>query len=132
MGKRKLTRKQCVDALKSSRGNVSRAADKLRVERNALYRAIQYHGLEQLLHDQRERVVDVAEERLYDSVCAGKRWAVSLTLRTIGRKRGYVEQDEATNTSPEAVAEFIARLANAQLVRAGQQTEPVPSGQEPA
>lgn len=103
-----------MDALRSCKGNVSRAADKLGIERNALYNTIQYYGLEQVLHDQRERVVDVAEEKLYESVCAGKRWAVSLTLRTIGRKRGYVEQDEPGAVSPETIADFIARVANAQ------------------
>jgi len=94
MAQQKLKRANVVEKLRTAEGNITLAARLLGVSRFALYKFIEKHELGQLLEDSRAAIVDHAESGLRRAVLNGEPWAVSLTLRTIGRARGYVERSE--------------------------------------
>lgn len=81
--------------LRESRGNITTAARALGIARNTLYTRIKNHPvLDEALSDSREELLDEAESALFNSVLTREPWAVCFTLKTIGRKRGYVEKKE--------------------------------------
>ncbi len=95
---RLLTKAAVMEALRKTHGLVSPAAELLGVDRAAFYRAIKRHGLEEYLRELREEVIgDIAELKLFEAIQAGRPWAVSLYLKTLGRHRGYVERQEVAS-----------------------------------
>tara|TARA_R110002167_G_scaffold361895_2_gene580600 strand:+ start:61 stop:378 length:318 start_codon:yes stop_codon:yes gene_type:complete len=51
---------------------------------------------------ERERLVDLAEEKLREKVNGGNLRAVMFTLKTVGKNRGYYERrDTVDDTTPE-------------------------------
>lgn len=81
--------------LKLSRGNVSHAAQSLGVARNTLYSYInKSESLRQILEDERESIVDAAENALFAAVTEKQAWAVCFALKCLGKSRGYVERQE--------------------------------------
>jgi hypothetical protein len=61
--------------------------------------------LQRIIAHYRSRRVDKAELKLEQAIDRGEPWAISLTLRTIGRERGYVERSEVTgaNGDPQRI-----------------------------
>ena len=53
--------------------------------------------LKQLMVNERDKIIDVAENKLFVAVKSGKEWAVKYTLNTIGKNRGYVEKQEVAH-----------------------------------
>src|SRR5262245_56331146 len=91
----KLKTKDLAAAIRESKGNVARAARALGCSRQAiLYHVKRSAQLREMLDDYREGRVDEAESRLDDALESGESWAVMFTLKTLGRKRGYVEKTE--------------------------------------
>ena len=47
-------------------------------------------------------MVDLAEQKLWESIQNGEAWGITLCLKTIGKDRGYVERQEFTgeNSGP--------------------------------
>ena len=85
--------------LKTTSGNLKMAAESLGCSRQALHlRVNKSKELQQIIHDERQGVIDVAESALYNKVLDGDMRAIEFTLRTIGKDRGYVEkrQEEIT------------------------------------
>jgi len=86
-------------AIKKNKGNLKTAAEVLGCTRQALHlRVKKSKKLQQVIHDERQGVIDVAESALYNRVLDGDMRAIEFTLRTIGKDRGYVEkrQEEIT------------------------------------
>lgn len=98
MATQKLKRSAVVEKLRTTEGNITLAARLLGVSRYALYNFIEKHKLGQLLEDSRAAIVDHAESGLRRAVLNGAPWAIALTLRTLGRSRGYVERVESEVT----------------------------------
>lgn len=97
-----MDRKKIEEALKQTNGNVSLAARTLNVSRTAVYARIERSPkLRQILTESRESLVDIAETALRSAVLSGQPWAIALTLKTIGRKRGYTERIEQLNIDSE-------------------------------
>lgn len=98
-------------ALQKMQGNVSAAARALGVSRNALATYIgKSTHLQAVLEDARQSMVDNAESALNRAVINGEAWAVCFTLKTQGRKRGYVERQELEHTGAGGGAiEIVAR-----------------------
>lgn len=91
--------KRIDEALRTSRGNITYAAKALGCSRSTVYSWVKKSPvLQQTLHDEREGAIDIAESALQRAVLNGEAWAVSLTLKTIGRHRGYVERVEHSGT----------------------------------
>lgn len=106
----KLKRKEVEAKLRELSGNISGTATHFGVARNSMYRFIERHNLQSVLDESRESLVDIAETALKRAVVGGEAWAVCFTLKTQGKRRGYVERIEQTgadgkdlNTGPAVV-----------------------------
>ena len=100
----KLTKDGVAEALKKTNANISLAAKSLGVNRSSLYRFIERSpDLKELITDERESLVDIAESALKSAVIAKEAWAVCFTLKTIGKHRGYVERVEQTGANGGAI-----------------------------
>ena len=96
----RLSVKRIDEALRASRGNITYAAKALGCSRSTVYSWVKKSPvLQRTLHDEREGAIDIAESALQRAVLNGEAWAVSLTLKTIGRHRGYVERVETSDDS---------------------------------
>ena len=86
-----------IEALKKTNGLVSLAAKNLGCAPKTIYhRAHEVQAVQQAIDDCREELVDIAELALRSCLTKQEPWAVALTLRTIGRHKGYVERQEIT------------------------------------
>ena len=86
-----------IDALKATNGLVSLAARRLGCSPEAIYkRAKQTQSIQQAIDGSRVELVDHAELALRRAILQGEPWAVALTLKTLGKSRGYVERQEVT------------------------------------
>lgn len=112
MANQKLKRANVVEKLRTTEGNISLAARLLGVSRYALYKFIEKHELGQMLKDSRESIVDHAESGLRRAVLNGAPWAIALTLRTLGRSRGYVERVESEVTGRNGGAVEVVHVFN--------------------
>lgn len=119
---RRLTLTAVRKALSSCYGNVSAAAEALGVTRAAVHYHIQRNvDLEVMVNDQREKVADVAETKLYQAVLAGEKWAIVLALKHSrrGQERGYGAHQKVevaggidiNETSDEGASEAVSSVA---------------------
>jgi hypothetical protein len=91
-------------ALTQNRGNMSATAEALGVTRQAIaYRVQESTDLQDLVASLNEARIDVAEGKLDEAVMDGEAWAVAMTLKTIGKRRGYVERTEASGPNGGAI-----------------------------
>lgn len=89
-----------IQALKDTNGLVSLAARKLGCTTQTIYtRAKKIAAVQQTIDECRVELVDHAELALRAAILDKQPWAVALTLRTLGRDRGYVERQEVTGDS---------------------------------
>jgi hypothetical protein len=51
--------------------------------------AIDRPAIAEALATEKESIIDLAEARLFESVSSGSPWAIDMTLRTLGKDRGY-------------------------------------------
>ena len=78
-----------------ARGNISHAARQLGCARYTVYAFIQRHPeLQQVLKDQREAMIDQAENALVMAIEQLQGWAVCFALKCLGKERGYVETQQ--------------------------------------
>ena len=89
-----------IAAVDATKGMVYLAARHLGCTPKTVFNyAKRYPTIQQAIDDNRGKVLDVAEVKLYDAILAGEHWAIAFALKTIGRKRGYVERSETDWTS---------------------------------
>lgn len=95
MATQKYTVEQITRALEESKGLISPAARALKCHPQTVRNYIKRHPtLEQAKNDEREKMIDVAEDALYKQIVNGDTTAIIFTLKTVGRDRGYVERRE--------------------------------------
>jgi len=76
---------------------VSVAARRLGCNPRTIYRrAEKSPRIREAIDQAREELIDQAEAKLREAVQRGEVWAVSLVLKTLGKKRGYVKRQEHT------------------------------------
>jgi len=93
----KYTANQIIDALKEKHGNLSASARYLGCSRNTISRYIDtYPTVKAVYDEERETLIDFAENQLFQQVKDGNITAIIFTLKTIGKHRGYVERQEVT------------------------------------
>jgi hypothetical protein len=93
----KYTSNQIGDAIREKHGNISAAARYLGCSRNTIARYIdRYPTLKSVYEEERETLIDFAENQLFKQVQEGNITAIIFTLKTIGKSRGYVERQEVT------------------------------------
>jgi hypothetical protein len=85
-------------------GNMAAVARALGVTRGAVFIFVRDHPtLKRVMLDCREARIDVAESALDRAVLNGEGWAISLTLKTIGKDRGYIERQEVENLGGQRI-----------------------------
>ena len=92
------------DAIRQARGNVAKAADALGVHRTSLHHRIaKSTRLQQVVSEERERRVDVAEDALMAEVEARNIAAIIWTLKASpeAKRRGWGERQEIANAQDE-------------------------------
>ena len=95
MAYRKYKVSEIEEALHKTNGAITLAADILGASFNTVKKYIdESPTLRDILDHYRERRVDKAELKLEAAIMNGEPWAVSLTLKTLGKHRGYVERIE--------------------------------------
>src|SRR5215813_1946440 len=79
-----------IEALRIHHGLLVFAADELGCSRQTLYNyAERYPAVAEVLAEERERRIDVAEQGLDYHLEQKSPWAIALVLKTLGRPRGY-------------------------------------------
>jgi DNA-binding protein Fis len=77
-------------ALEQAKGHVAQAAKSLGIPRSFVRKVIELcPNLQEVLFQEREKLVDRAEDVLRDAVRAKKPWAIIFVLDTRGRNRGF-------------------------------------------
>ena len=100
----KYTTAKMIEALREKHGNLSAAARFLNCSRNTISRYIdQYPTVKSVADEERETLIDFAENQLFQQVKDGNITAIIFTLKTIGKHRGYVERQEVTGADGGAV-----------------------------
>jgi alanine-alpha-ketoisovalerate/valine-pyruvate aminotransferase len=93
----KYSTQQIVDALESVNGMIYLAARKLGCTPQTIYNRMAKSGnIKEACENSRGELVDLSEQKLRMAVLNGEPWAVALVLKTLGKKRGYVERTELT------------------------------------
>ena len=100
----KYTTAQMIEALREKHGNLSAAARFLGCSRNTISRYINtYSTVQAVADEERETLIDFAENQLFKQVQDGNITAIIFTLKTIGKSRGYVERQEVTGKDGGAI-----------------------------
>lgn len=106
------TKEQIIAALRANKGMVTLAADHLGCNSQTIYNWMKRSPDVQAVVDaERERVIDVAEVALMGAIGRKEGWAIAFALKTIGKKRGYVERTEQVNFNVDS--ELIKRTIDA-------------------
>jgi len=97
------------------------AARLLRCSRQTIYTAVRtYPEVKEALDDARELGLDLAEMALFKAIDKGQGWAITLYLKTQGRKRGYVEKVDVGSDS--ATLEELVLMAQGKRAEREQKT----------
>ena len=108
----RVTDKRMLDAIKKNGGAVYLAARELGCAPNTIYNRMEkVPAMKQAVEDARGEVVDYAEQKLRLAVLNGEPWAIGMTLKTIGKSRGYVERQEVTGADSSPI-ELIVKYAD--------------------
>ncbi|HET7100694.1 MAG TPA: hypothetical protein VFJ52_06055 [Terriglobia bacterium] len=101
--KPKFTKEQVKKALEKADGLVSFAARILKCTPQTVRRYLtRWPDLLEIREEGKSELVDIAEATLKTHLVAGKPYAVSLVLKTLGRDRGYGDDKDASSNSEEA------------------------------
>lgn len=120
----KLKIKDAEEKLRAAFGNVSLAAQNLNVNRQHLHEYINKNpALKEVVTQARETMCDDAENALHALIVEKNVQAITFCLKTVGRKRGYVEETSTKNFNLD-----LSRLSDAQFKTFDELTE---SGLDP-
>ena len=96
-----VTRKDLVHAIRAWRGRCYLIAHHYGVTSGRVSCWIKEWDLQQEVDEAKGRLLDVAEDKLYEAMMRGEAWAIIFFLRTQGRVRGYIEKKEISVETPE-------------------------------
>lgn len=108
----RITKTKLKEAVAESRGNLTGAARTLGVSRQAVHDAIAKFDLRAHLLECRTLRVEKAEDVLDRAVDDEAPWAVSLTLKCLGKHLGYIERipDVIAAKNLDALRRLLAHL----------------------
>ena len=73
-----------------SGGVLTAIAQKLGVQRSTITKYLKRHpSMKQYVEQDRERIVDTAENLLHQALKKNKKWAIEKVLDSLGKQRGY-------------------------------------------
>lgn len=91
------TAEQMIAALQETKGMVFLAAKRLGCSYQTVLNYCERHPTVQAARSaERGEMVDTAELKLWQAIQDREAWAIAMTLKTIGKDRGYVERTEQT------------------------------------
>lgn len=100
----KYTNAQILEAVKSVNGMIYLAARSIGCNPQTIYnRMKQTAAIRDAVESARGEIVDIAEQKLRMAIQNGEPWAVAMTLKTLGKSRGYVERQEVTGADGGAI-----------------------------
>lgn len=86
----RITKTNFKEAIIKTGGNQSVIAKRLGVGRSAISMFLKKNPeMGDFLNEEKEMIVDLAENQLLQALNRGEKWAVLRVLDTLGRKRGY-------------------------------------------
>lgn len=105
---RSIDREELINAIWAAQGKVAVAAQRLGCTvRTIYYYAEKYPTVRNAIDEARamwdEKLVDLAEMKLFQEVDDGRAWAIKYALSTKGKHRGYVERQEVTGADGGAL-----------------------------
>lgn len=103
----KRTKGDVIECLEGTFGVVSVASKRLGVTRATFYRYIERFKLKDTLHEEREKLVDMAEAKIAKLVSDGDFRAVQMVLERMGRDRGWGIQQDVSLTQAVSVRPVI-------------------------
>lgn len=90
---KQLTRNGLLKAIENSYGNITFIAKKMGCNRLSVYNWLAKDKIiKEAIDLERERIIDLAENKLLLNINDGKETSINFVLRTLGKKRGYVEK----------------------------------------
>jgi hypothetical protein len=111
-GKPRFTASQVIAALQATHGMVYLAAKRLKCDPDTVLNYCKrYPSVEAVKQSQRGQMIDLAEQKLWESIQKGEAWGITLCLKTIGKDRGYVERQEVTGNDGAPLWEPTSGLA---------------------
>jgi len=91
-----------LEALRSSLGIVTRAAEIVQIDRRTHYRWLKEDTEYAAAVDELDKVaIDFAESKLHKLIDNGNATAIIFFLKTKGKGRGYVERQEVVTDQPQ-------------------------------
>ena len=104
MAKQKYTAEQVIAALRETKGMIYLAADIIGCHAETILNyAKRYKSVQDEIDHQRERFVDIGEQKLYEAVMDGNEGMVKYLLSTRGKKRGYTTGIEISGPDGDAI-----------------------------
>ena len=96
---RRLTKTTFSRAIKDSYGNIMVISERIGCQRSTVYSWLDKElELKLQLDSEREMIVDLAENKLVENLKNGETSSIHFVLKTLGKKRGYVEKQEIEHT----------------------------------
>ncbi len=87
------TTDKVIEAIRATRGKIHLAAKKLRISDKTIYALRKEHSeIDEAILEEKEVMLDVAEDMLRLAVEDREPWAIQFILKTQGRDRGYNEK----------------------------------------
>lgn len=102
----KLNRTKVKKAIDGCYGVLSTVARRCDVTRAAIYKFInkpKNKDIASLIKKDGERIIDIAENKLFESIKGGDKKDIQFFLKTKGKDRGYVEKQEIISQSKSDV-----------------------------
>lgn len=120
---RRYTVEEMAEAIRKSHGILAGAAAMLGCSRATVHKFVnRYQSCRDAYTEESETLVDFAEQQLYKEVQDRNITAIIFTLKTKGRKRGWVERQEIVTANVDdidaAIESELARLAGKRKVTA--------------
>jgi len=125
------TAKQVADALIETKGMLFIAAQRLGCDPETIRNYCKRYPSVQAARDtQRGLMVDTAELKLWQSIQNGEAWGIAFALKTIGKDRGYVEQQKLAFTDPSGEQPWEPTVGLAILLEAARAKLAPPNGHQ--
>ena len=107
MNRIKRTKREVVESIEGTFGVVSVASKRLGVTRATFYNYIERYKLSDMLREERDKLVDMAEAKIAKLVSDGDFRAVQMVLERMGRDRGWGIQQEVAISHASSVRPVI-------------------------
>lgn len=112
MATQKYSAEDMATALRDAKGMVTVAASKLGCSQQTIRNyAARYASVQTAIDESREQMLDVAELQLAKQINSGNISAIIFYLKTIGKRRGYIERSEVVNFNVDSA--LAAKLMQA-------------------